>query len=99
MVYINNITLFPKVLNISPDEIVFFNQTNKKQFTQNVEDLKQSNKYYAFILDLSDFNVGQYNYTIYSNKSIIGQGMCQFGDFKSNKEEYNQTFKYKQYNG
>lgn len=97
MVYLSEITRFPKVISQIPTAIEFVNQTTKQTITITELTVGDKGTYFEISFLLEGFSVGQYNYTLKANDTVVGKGIAQYGDFTRTNTEYEQEVTIKSY--
>lgn len=91
MIYLEgNKVIFPKVTTGKPTSVKFINQVTKKEYKPEILRVKDNNFNYEIEFVGLALPVGQYDYQLSDN---LGTGICQFGDFTTNKTEYQQNIK------
>ena len=77
------------------------NNTDKKVYNFDVDDVGDSRIYYHFNVKLeAGMPDGEYTYTLYDGDSFLATGLCQIGDYvPTKKSEYTNNKTYKQYQG
>ena len=72
--------------------------TKFKRYYPNIDVISDNNQYIKIELNLTDFENGEYEITIYSdNNEKIGEDIIRIGEHKTTKTEYKIEKKFTQY--
>lgn len=103
MIYIDSNSLKMTVLRCEKtqiDSLVLINQTDKTKYTFILDNVEYTKHTYEIHLDniISQLSTaGQYDYFIYNGETLVQSGIAQFGEFKTERTEYNFEQKIIQY--
>ena len=72
--------------------------TKFKRYYPNIEVISDNNQYIKIELNLSDFEDGEYEITVYNDKNEkMGEDIIRIGEYKTAKTEYKIEKKFTQY--
>ena len=69
------------------------------EFPYSVEDLSGLSDYFVVEIDSTELPDGEYYYKMADGEKIVSTGLFRIGEYKAEKQEYNYTQEYYQYEG